>query len=459
MVDRALRKIAIIGGGTAGWMTAAALGNMLQGGCRVTLVESEAIGTVGVGEATIPPLKLFNAQLGIDENDFMRNVQGSFKLGIEFVDWARKGHRYMHPFGQFGADFDSVPLHQYWLKARSEGDQTPLGAYSVAQVAAYEGRFQRPTRDPRLVQSTFDYAYHLDAGLYARFLRRYAEERGVTRVEGRVGEVKQHAESGNITAVELDDGRVVEADFFIDCSGFRGLLIEGALESGYEDWTHWLPCDRAVAMPCEKAGEFTPYTRSTAHEAGWQWRIPLQHRTGNGLVYCSRFLDDDAAAARLLAGLDGPALAEPLFLRFQTGRRRVFWNRNCVAIGLSAGFLEPLDFLVLHYHATQRDDSELWRYCADMSIPDPLRYKMDHFRRYGRLVSVGPELFQNPNWLAVHIGQFNWPERYDPLVDERGIDGAARLASLRRVIREAVNAMPTHRMYVRKNCRADPPLA
>ena len=503
MADRALRKIAIIGGGTAGWMTAAALGNMLQGDCRVTLVESEAIGTVGVGEATIPPLKLFNAQLGIDENDFMRNVQGSFKLGIEFVDWARKGHRYMHPFGQFGADFDSVPLHQYWLKARSEGDQTPLGAYSVAQVAAYEGRFQRPTRDPRLVQSTFDYAYHLDAGLYARFLRRYAEERGVTRVEGRVGEVKQHAESGNITAVELDDGRVVEADFFIDCSGFRGLLIEGALESGYEDWTHWLPCDRAVAVPCEKAGEFTPYTRSTAHEAGWQWRIPLQHRTGNGLVYCSRFLDDDAAAARLQAGLDGPALAEPLFLRFQTGRRRVFWNRNCVAIGLSAGFLEPLestsihliqsaigrllalfpdrdldplaiaefnritaeeyervrDFLVLHYHATQRDDSELWRYCANMSIPDPLRYKMDHFRRYGRLVSVGPELFQNPNWLAVHIGQFNWPERYDPLVDERGIDGAARLASLRRVIREAVNAMPTHRMYVRKNCRAEPPPA
>ncbi|MBT8039187.1 MAG: tryptophan 7-halogenase [Xanthomonadales bacterium] len=498
MKDRALRSIAIIGGGTAGWMTAAALANMLHGKCGVTLVESEAIGTVGVGEATIPPLKRFNGELGIDENDFMRAVQGSFKLGIEFVDWARKGHRYMHPFGQFGADFDSIPVHQYWLKARSEGEVTPLGDYSVANVAAREGRFQRPTKDPRLVQSTFDYAYHLDAGLYARYLRHYSEQRGVERVEGRVAHVAQHNESGNITGVVLDDGHTVEADFFVDCSGFRGLLIEGALNSGYEDWTHWLPCDRAVAVPCARGGEFTPYTRSTAHDAGWQWRIPLQHRTGNGYVYCSQFLDEDAAAAKLLANLDGRALADPLFLKFQTGRRRMFWSRNCVAIGLSAGFLEPLestsihliqsaisrllalfpdrdldplaieeynritaneyervrDFLILHYHATEREDSGLWRYCAGMTIPDELQYKMDHFRRYGRLVSTGTELFQNPNWLAVHIGQFNWPERYDPLVDERGIDGAKRLASLRRVIREAVNAMTTHQMYVRKNCRS-----
>ena len=498
MSDRSIRKIAIVGGGTAGWMTAAALANMLQGNCQVVLVESEAIGTVGVGEATIPPLKLFNARLGIDENDFVRNVQGSFKLGIEFVNWGRQGHRYMHPFGQYGADFDVIPVHQYWLKARSEGHKASIDEYSLAAVAAYKGRFQRPVRDPRMVQSTFDYAYHLDAGLYAKFLRSYSEKRGVERIEGRVENVLQDAQSGLITGVALQDQRVIEADFFIDCSGFRGLLIEQALNSGYEDWTHYLPCDRAVAVACESSEEFTPYTRSTAHDAGWQWRIPLQHRTGNGYVYCSRFASDDAAAEKLLANLDGRVLADPLLLKFNAGRRKVFWNRNCVAIGLAAGFMEPLestsihliqsainrllslfpdrdfdalaieeynritsreyervrDFLVFHYHVTERDDSELWRYCKNMPIPDELQYKLDHFRRYGRLVSDGNELFQNPNWLALQIGQFNWPENYDPLVDLRGIDWKPRLASLRRVINEAANAMPTHRKYVQKNSKS-----
>ncbi|MEJ2384139.1 MAG: tryptophan 7-halogenase [Xanthomonadales bacterium] len=498
MSERSLRKIAIVGGGTAGWMTAAALANTLQGDCTVTLVESDAIGTVGVGEATIPPLKLFNARLGIDENDFLRHTQGSFKLGIEFVDWARRGHRYLHPFGQFGADFDVIPVHQYWLKARSEGHEAPLGEYSLANVAALKGRFQRPVRDRRMVQSTFDYAYHLDAGRYAGYLRAYAERRGVARIEGRIEAVRQDSESGFITAVELADGRRVEADFFVDCSGFRGLLIEQTLAAGYEDWTHWLPCDRAVAVPCAPDGPFTPYTRSTAHDAGWQWRIPLQHRTGNGYVYCSRYAEDDAAAGLLLDQLDGAPLADPLFLRFNAGRRKRAWDRNCVAIGLSAGFLEPLestsihliqtaitrllalfpdrdcdpllqrefnrvtaleyerirDFLILHYHATERDDAELWRYCAAMPIPDELRYRIDHFRRYGRLVTDGMELFQNSNWLAVHIGQFNWPERYDPLVDERGIDWRGRLAGLRRVIGEAAGAMPTHAEYVRTHCQA-----
>ena len=498
MGDRSLRSIAIVGGGTAGWMTAAALANTLQGGCRVTLVESESIGTVGVGEATIPPLKLFNARLGIDENDFLRQTQGSFKLGIEFVDWARRGHRYLHPFGQFGADFDVIPVHQYWLKARSEGHEASLGEYSLANVAALKGRFQRPLSDRRMVQSTFDYAYHLDASRYAAYLRAYAEQRGVSRVEGRVGEVRQDPENGFISAVVLDDGRTVEADFFVDCSGFRGLLIEQALASGYEDWTHWLPCDRAVAVPCAADGPFTPYTRSTAHDAGWQWRIPLQHRTGNGYVYCSRFAEDAAAADLLLGHLDGAPLADPLFLRFTAGRRKRFWNRNCVAIGLAAGFLEPLestsihliqtainrllalfpdrdcdpllqqefnrvtaleyervrDFLVLHYHLTERDDAELWRYCAAMPIPDGLRYRIDHFRRYGRLVVDTMDLFQNPSWLAVHIGQLNWPERYDPLVDERGVDWRGRLSSLRNVIAQAADAMPTHAEYVRRHCRA-----
>jgi len=494
-----IEKIAVIGGGSAGWMTAAALTNSLQGKCRVVLVESEEIGIIGVGEATIPPMKLFNASLGIDENDFMRETRGTFKLGIEFVDWARHGQRYMHPFGQFGADFDSIPMHQYWLRERQRGDETPLDDYSVACVAAYKGRFSRPTQDPRLVQSTYDYAYHLDASLYARYLRSYAENRGAERIEGRIVEVMQDAESGFITGVRLENGEDVAADFFVDCTGFRGLLIEGALETGYEDWTHWLPCDRAVAVPCASDGDLTPYTRSTAHEAGWQWRIPLQHRIGNGYVYCSRYIGDDEAAAKLLGNLDGEPLAEPRLLRFTTGRRKKFWNGNCVAIGLSAGFMEPLestsihliqssisrllalfpdrsfdplvieeynritineyervrDFLILHYHATERDDSPLWRYCSGMSIPDTLEYKMEHFRRYGRLVSDGMELFQNPSWLAVHIGQLNWPERYDPLVDERGnVDSTQRLASLKRVINEATNDMPTHKTFIRKHCKS-----
>ncbi len=494
-----IERIAVIGGGSAGWMTAAALANSLRGDCRIVLVESEEIGIVGVGEATIPPLKLFNAGLGIDENEFIRQTQGTFKLGIEFVNWARQGHRYMHPFGQFGADFDSVPLHQYWLRAHSRGDDTPLGEYSVACVAAYKGRFERPTRDPRLVQSTYDYAYHLDASLYSRYLRGYSEERGVERIEGKIVEVMQDTESGHISGVRLEDGQAVEADFFVDCTGFRGLLIEEALQTGYEDWTHWLPCDRAVAVPCRSGGEFTPYTRSTAREAGWQWRIPLQHRIGNGYVYCSQHIGDDEAAEMLLANLDGEPLAEPRHLRFTTGRRRKFWNKNCVAIGLAAGFMEPLestsihliqtsitrllalfpdrnfdplaiqeynritineyervrDFLILHYHSTERDDAPLWRYCADMPVPDTLQYKMDHFRQYGRLVTDGMELFQNPSWLAVHIGQFNWPQRYDPLVDERkNVDSEKLLASLRRVISEATDAMPTHQAYIGKHCKA-----
>jgi tryptophan halogenase len=493
-----LRSIAVIGGGSAGWMTAAALSNAVQGDCEITLVESEAIGTVGVGEATIPPIRIFNQRLGIDENDFVRHTQGSFKLGIQFVNWGRQGHAYFHPFGPFGADFDIVPLHHYWLKARSEGDKTPLDDYSMAWAAASRGRFDRPTRDPRMVQSTYDYAYHFDAGMYAQFLRGYAEERGVKRVEGRIVDVALDGESGNIDHVTLDGGEKVAADFFIDCTGFRGLLIEGALETGYEDWTHWLPCDRAAAVQCTHGGEFTPYTRSTAHAAGWQWRIPLQHRIGNGYVFCSRHISEDEACATLLDNLDGDPITDPRVLRFTTGRRKKYWNKNCVAIGLAAGFMEPLestslhliqtgitrflalfpdrnidpcavneynrltqleyetvrDFLILHYCATERDDAELWRECAAMSIPDTLKVKIDNFRGYGRLVSTGIELFQNPSWLAVLVGQLIDPVRHDPLTDQRQVDGAGRLAGLRRVMGEAAEIMPTHREYIDKHCRA-----
>ena len=501
MTGRRIERVAIVGGGSAGWMAAATLANNLRGGCRIELVESEEIGIVGVGEATIPGIRVFNHGLGIDEADFVAATQGTFKLGIQFVDWAEPGRTYFHPFGLFGADFDSVPLYHYWLRARMRGDEMPLEAYSLAAAAAARGRFDRPQPDRRRIQSTYDYAYHFDAGLYARYLRSYSEKRGVVRHEGRIVEVRLRGEDGHVEALKLADGREIAADLFIDCSGFRGLLIEEALGTGYEEWTQWLPCDRAVAAPCAPGGEFTPYTRSTARPAGWQWRIPLQHRIGNGYVYSSAHISDDEAANALLANLDGEPLAEPRLLRFTTGRRNLFWNRNCVALGLASGFMEPLestslhlvqtgilrllavwpdrdfdplgrqeynrlvadeyerirDFLILHYHLNRREEP-LWRRCAEMEVPEWLRYRIDHFRSYGRLVSPGIELFQNPNWLAVHIGQLNWPERYEPLVDERAhVDDARALADIRGAVAAAAEAMPTHRQFIERHCRARAP--
>jgi tryptophan halogenase len=500
-MSRNIRRVCVVGGGSAGWMAAAALANALRGDCEVELVESDEIGIVGVGEATIPPIKLFNQSLGLDENEFIRATQGSFKLGIQFVDWARLGHRYFHPFGSFGAEFDSVPLHHYWLRARAQGDSTPLDDYSMAWAAAARERFDRPIPDRRMIQSTYDYAYHFDAGLYGRYLRSYAEAKGATRHEGKVVDVQLRGEDGFVERLVLHDGREIEADLFVDCSGFRGLLIGQALGVGYEDWTRWLPCDRAVAVPCAHGGGFSPYTRSTAREAGWQWRIPLQHRIGNGYVYSSRHISDDEAAATLLANLDGEPLADPRPLRFTAGRRTAFWEKNCVALGLASGFMEPLestslhlvqtavtrllalwpdrdfdplgaaefnritieeyerirDFLILHYKLTERDDSPLWRECAAMSVPEPLQYKIDHFCHFGRLVSPGLELFQNPSWLAVHVGQLNWPERYDPLVDERReVDSERMLAGIRRVAAQAAEAMPSHRAFIDRHCKAPP---
>ncbi|GGC98186.1 tryptophan halogenase [Aquisalinus flavus] len=496
-----LDHIAIIGGGSAGWMTAAALANAVRGGCRISLVESEQIGTVGVGEATIPPIKRFNQTLGISEAEFVASTQGSFKLGIEFVDWSRKGHAYFHPFGPYGADFDAVPIHHYFLQARAGGDTRDMGEYSMAWAAARRHRFAPPSRDRRQVQSTFDYAYHFDAGLYASFLRTYAEQRGVVRHEGKVVDVTRDGESGRIDSVSLDKGTEIAADFFVDCSGFRGLLIEGALETGYDDWTRWLPCDRAVAVPCARTDPLIPYTRSTARTAGWQWRIPLQHRTGNGHVYCSEHISDDEATGTLLANLDGAPAGDPRLLRFTTGCRKKFWNGNCVAIGLAAGFMEPLestslhliqtgitrliallpgkddnpllaeeynrltrreyeyirDFLILHYKATSRDDTPFWRHCAAMDIPGTLAYKINHFRKSGRLVSDGLELFQNASWFAVLTGQDIWPESYDTLADLRAVDAATRLAGLRQVMAEAAEAMPSHADFIEQHCKASPP--
>ncbi|MFN3862783.1 MAG: tryptophan halogenase family protein [Erythrobacter sp.] len=494
-----LKSIVIVGGGSAGWMTAAALADAVGKSCAITLIESEAIGTVGVGEATIPPIRHFNRRLGIDEATFVRETQGSFKLGIQFVDWGKLGHGYFHPFGQYGAEFDSVPFYHHWMREFLEGRTSgPIDDFAMCWAMAKAGKFAHPATDRRMIQSTFDYAYHFDAGLYAAFLRRYAEARGVRRVEGKIVDVGVRGEDGFIAAVRLDSGERIAGEFFIDCSGFRGLLIEETLEAGYDNWQHWLPCDRAVAVPCER-GAFTPYTRSTAKAAGWQWRIPLQHRTGNGYVHCSQFISEDEAAASLLASLDGEPLADPRTLRFVTGKRREFWKKNCVAIGLSAGFMEPLestslhliqyailrliallpdsamspllareynaqtaleyerirDFLILHYKASERDDSELWRYCAAMPIPDSLQYKIDHFREYGLLVADGHELFANPSWIAVYLGQGIVPRRAPALAAMRaGVPVAERLAQIRAAMAEAVAAMPSHSAFIARHCAA-----
>ncbi len=495
-----IRSIAILGGGTAGWMAAAMLAQLFKDeSCRITLIESPEIGAVGVGEATIPPLRTFNRILGIDEDEFLGFTQGTFKLGIEFRDWVQSGTSYLHPFGRYSLTIDQVAFHHYWLKLRAAGDTTPLRDYSLSATAACLGRFTRPSTDPRLILSSLSYAFHFDATLYARYLRRYAEHRGVVRLERKVLDVDLRAGDGFIEALQLDGGTRVQGDLYLDCSGFRGLLIEQALHTGYQDWSHWLPCDRAVAVPCASAGEPTPYTRSTARSAGWQWRIPVQHRIGNGYVYCSRYLADDEATATLLANLDGPVLGEPRQLRFTTGRRRLFWNKNCIALGLASGFLEPLestsihliqsglmqlaaifpdrtfdpadaaeynglqieeyehirDFVMLHYHATARDDAPLWQYCHTMPVPDSLAYRIGLFRSSGRVASYDKELFVESNWLSVLIGQHCWPRRYDPLADIASLaDSTRKLTELKMQIRATAQSMPAHSHYIAEHCRA-----
>ncbi|AQR61114.1 tryptophan halogenase [Brevundimonas sp. LM2] len=495
-----LKHVLIVGGGTAGWMAAAALSRLIGNGItRVSVVESEEIGTVGVGEATIPPILSFNGLLGIDEAEFMRATQASFKLGIEFVNWDRTGDRYMHPFGGFGVDMEGVQFHQHWLRRRAQGDATPLWDYSLSTVAARADRFVKPGRDAPSALQTLKYAYHFDAGLYAGFLRRYAETRGVVRHEGRIVDVALRASDGFVEAVTLADGRRMEADLFVDCSGFQGLIIEKALHAGYEDWSHWLPCDRALAVPTGRVEPLTPYTRATAGSAGWRWRIPLQHRTGNGHVYCSAHISDDDARAELMAGLDGPPLAEPRALRFVTGRRRSAWVRNCVSLGLASGFLEPLestsihliqsgvsklmtmfpddrfdpllsaeynrlsqlqfeqvrDFIILHYKATRRDDTPFWRQVRDMPIPDSLARKIDLFRATGRLFRYEDELFSEASWVAVLLGQGIVPQAYEPLAD--AVDGPLtdrRMDAIARVIRDIAADMPEHQAFIARYCGA-----
>jgi tryptophan halogenase len=479
-------------------MTAAALSKVLTTGYSIRLVESDEIGIVGVGEATIPMIKLYNQALDLDENDFMRKTKGSFKLGIEFVNWGRVGDSYIHGFGKIGQDLGLVSFYQYWLKMHHAGKAANLEEYSINTEAARHNKFMRAVTDrPNSPLADIAYAYHFDAGLYAKFLREYSEARGVVRIEGKIRNAELRADDGYIDAVMLESGERIGGQLFIDCSGFRGLLIEQALHTGYEDWTHWLPCDRAIAVPCASAAPLTPFTRSTAREAGWQWRIPLQHRTGNGYVFSSKFISEDEAAAKLLANLDGEPTADPRTLRFVTGKRNRFWNKNCVAIGLASGFMEPLestsihliqssiarltaffphagfdqtdidefnahshfefdrirDFLILHYHATERDDTPFWDYCRTMDIPESLQRRMALFRSNGRVFREGNEMFAEPSWVQVMHGQRMRVSGYHPLVDLYSEEKISEyLGNIRGVIGNCVKAMPTHQDFIARNC-------
>jgi tryptophan 7-halogenase len=494
----AISRVVIVGGGTAGWMAAAAIARVMGElpGFRIDLVESEEIGTVGVGEATIPQINLFNAMLGLDEAEFVRETRATYKLGIEFVDWLRLGHSYVHPFGFYGIDMKGVEFHHHWLKGRALGDRAELDDYSVSIAAARLGRFAHPRPDqPNSPLSKIGYAFQFDAALYARYLRRRAEADGVTRTEGRVVDVERDGGTGLVTAVVLADGQRIEGELFIDCSGFRGLLIEGVMNAGFEDWTGWLPCDRAVAVPCASGRDRRPLTRSTARAAGWQWRIPLQHRTGNGYVYASGHVSDDEAAATLLATLDGRPLAEPKLLRFAAGHRRRAWIGNVVALGLAGGFLEPLestsihlvqsgiarlltlfpsrgfsereiaryneasvqeyvdirDFLVLHYKATERRDTAFWERCRTLEPPPGLAEKIAMFRANGRIFRENNELFTETSWLSVMVGQGIEAGGYHPaadlLADEETLK---RLAHIRQVTAGAAEAMPLQDDHLRR---------
>jgi tryptophan 7-halogenase len=496
MRQQPIRKVVIVGGGTAGWMAAAAIARILgPTGLRIELIESDEIGTVGVGEATIPQIVLFNAMLGIDEHEFVRATNATYKLGIEFVDWTRIGHRYIHPFGFYGLNMMGVEFHHHWLKGRMLGDATPLDDYSLSIVMGREERFAHPRPDqPSSPLSKIGYAFQFDAGLYARFLRKRAEADGVIRSEGRIVDVVQHGDSGFVEAVVLQSGMRIEGDLFVDCSGFRGLLIEQTLRAGFEDWSAWLPCDRALAVPCEGGGDRQPLTRSTARAAGWQWRIPLQHRTGNGYVYSSAHISDDEAAATLLGNLDGAPLAEPKPLRFTAGHRKRAWVKNVVALGLASGFLEPLestsihlvqtgiarlmtlfptrafdaesidrynaesvrdyvdirDFLVLHYKATERDDTPFWDYCRTLDPPAGLAAKLAMFRANGRVFREHNELFTETSWLSVMVGQGIEAGGYHPAADLLP-DGETltRLAHIREVIANTAAAQPTQEAFLR----------
>ena len=493
MSEMTKRRIVIVGGGTAGWMTAAALAKFAIPRMSVTLVESDEIGIVGVGEATIPSIAQFNQSLGIDEAEFVAATGGTYKLGIAFEGWGQPDEGYIHAFGLVGSALGVVPFHNYWLRGRALGFAKPLGHYVLHTIAIAGNRFDHVHRPPGSVAPPLPYAFQFDASLYAKFLRVYSEQRGVVRREGRIIAVERNPENGDVAAVLLANGARVEGDLFIDCSGFRGLLIEQELEAGFEDWSEWLQCDRAIAIPCERTEPLVPMTRVTARRAGWQWRIPLQHRTGNGHVFSSRRMSEDEATAVLLANLDAKATAEPRTIRFIPGIRRKCWIRNVVAIGLSSGFIEPLestsihviqtaisrlldllpagevsdatredfnarsryemerirDFIILHYHANQREGEPFWDELRAMEVPTELQHKMDLFRASGRIHASFDELFDARAWIQVMIGQNVLPESWNPLADVLPEPRLREfLEGVERAHLAGVSQMPDHGAFV-----------
>lgn len=495
-----IRKIVIAGGGSAGWMTAAALSKIVgTQNCEITLVESPAIGTVSVGEATIPQIRFFNSLLGVDENDFVKATKGTFKLGIEFVDWTKVGERYMHPFGPYGSNMNGVPFHHYWLKSYMLGKSTDILDFCVEGKSAKQNRFTRRISNAPAQLASVNYAFHFDAILYAKYLQKFAKANGVKHVEAKIEDVKIRASNGFIDSVSLDNGQELSAELFIDCSGFNGRLIEQALNTGFEDWSHWLPCNKAVAQACESEPEIRPYTISTARQAGWQWQIPLQHRVGNGHVYASKFMSDDEATSVLQNNLPGKPIGEPRMLSWKNGRRRKAWNKNCIAIGLSAGFLEPLestglqlvqsaisrllslfpdksfrqadidtynentdfeierirDFIIAHYKLNGRQDSDFWRMCQQMDIPDTLQKKLSLYQSSGRIFRENNELFNELSWFSVLNGQGMTPESYHPLIESMPDNELFRhLDTMRQTIADTVQNIPNHSQFIQRNCAA-----
>ncbi|UAL45052.1 tryptophan 7-halogenase [Shewanella inventionis] len=492
-MNKSIKKVVIAGGGTAGWMAAAAFSKLMGKNLDVVLVESDDIGTVGVGEATIPTLHLFHRLLGLKEQDVMAATNATFKLGIQFENWHDVNKDYLHSFGFLGKDCWACGFQHFWVKGMQQNIVSEIGDYCTEHLAARQGRFAvLPNQD-------YNHAYHMDASLYAKFLRKFAEQHGMTRIEGKIADVLQHDDSGEIKALQLENGEVIEGDLFIDCTGFRALLIEQTLNTGFDDWSHWLPCDSAIAVQTEAVQQPIPYTRSIAHESGWQWRIPLQPRTGNGMVFCSKYISDADATELLLNNIEGKPINQPRVIKFKTGTRRQHWNKNCVAVGLSSGFLEPLestsihliqrsivrllqlfpsngiiqadvdefnqqtkiemdnirDFIILHYKVTDREDSRFWRYCKNMPIPASLQHRIDMFSQSGKVYKYGNELFGESSWIQVMMGQGLIPKEYHPIVDlMEPAELQSFLNNIKATVKRKVDSLPAHNDFVQHYCKS-----
>lgn len=490
-MNNKIKRVVIAGGGTAGWMAAAAFSKLLGKAIDVTLVESDDIPTVGVGEATIPTLHIFHRLLGIKESEFMAATNATFKLGISFESWRDVGKDYIHSFGYLGQDCWACGFQHFWMKGLEKGLVSEIGDYCPEHLACREGRFAV------MANQDLNHAYHLDAGLYAKFLQDIAYKFGCKRIEGRIDKVVLNEQSGDISALNLANGKVVEGDLFIDCTGFKGLLIEEALHTGYDDWSHYLPCDSAIAVQTKTVDKPVPYTRSIARDAGWQWRIPLQNRTGNGFVFCSKYMTDEEAKETLLANIEGELLNEPRVIKYKTGARRKHWNKNCIAIGLSSGFIEPLestgihlfqkaivrllqlfpyngiqpsdvdeyndqtkkeadtirDFIILHYHLTDRRDTPFWRFCANMPIPETLAHRMRLFKESGRVFKKADDLFGETSWVQVMMGQGLMPEQYHPIVDMMTDEELAMfLNKIKKGVQNTVKNWPDHNDFIQHYC-------